>query len=764
MNTNEKSKRGKAIIGIAMAAIMLASVFVAMVPMASAQAQDSENQLGLGKAYINCSVNGTYKVLIGETLNFTCTETVVGLSPEEIEGKTYGTTSDEYDTEAEFTIEGIYWVDNTDVYLSVDEPRLNIEIQDEAGKSIVSTTVGNNITLDLSTNLYGDDVLKIKERDPDDHVSTLLTANVSDVDGYEIDTTGWKTGEHDLWVETADDGDSARGLDITSTEDTITILKAEIDIKAEKTEPPKEEDVLFTVTAPPNTVFNFSVTHPEHVSMTTKQNNPCTGDEPVNYACPTSTTGTFTGVTDEDGLYKFVASFTEDRTYTLKVWFNESNRTVAPTDTYAGADTDEKEDLDIDVGKIAVTIDVSRTGVIGEDVPIKVTAAAGDDIDIVIDDYLEFDDETLVGGEAEVEWKTAGKTVGSYTIEVFVNCDAEDEDARWDVGEDVEDVIDDLDLDADETATIRLIEPGLSAEQPRDVVADGDDYVIKGTATGVAEVDIVIIGPDGLMEDTLGVERGLEVTSSSVSENEFEEEISIPDGSDAGDYIAIVLIPGRDGYYAGTIYEDGEFDNVLDVYSDGDLNDLGDDLKGKNKAQLMSIIADASYDAVGSDDQFAMLTFRVAAPYLEIVEPIAPVAVGEPLVIEITTNREDDVAITLTSPDCPDLPGETVRVKDGKANVTIDTTDIPVGICTIEVEDDDGNIDEATVEILTELPPPPVETPTPPPAATPTPPPAATPTPPVEETPTPEPPGFEAVFAIAGLLAVAYLVLRKRRK
>jgi len=31
-------------------------------------------------------------------------------------------------------------------------------------------------------------------------------------------------------------------------------------------------------------------------------------------------------------------------------------------------------------------------------------------------------------------------------------------------------------------------------------------------------------------------------------------------------------------------------------------------------------------------------------------------------------------------------------------------------------------------------------------------------------TPTPEEPGFEAVFAIAGLLAVAYLVLRKKRK
>ncbi|MBU4445411.1 PGF-CTERM sorting domain-containing protein [bacterium] len=37
------------------------------------------------------------------------------------------------------------------------------------------------------------------------------------------------------------------------------------------------------------------------------------------------------------------------------------------------------------------------------------------------------------------------------------------------------------------------------------------------------------------------------------------------------------------------------------------------------------------------------------------------------------------------------------------------------------------------------------------------------PTTPVPATPTPKEPGFEAVFAIAGLLAVAYLVLRQKK-
>ena len=53
----------------------------------------------------------------------------------------------------------------------------------------------------------------------------------------------------------------------------------------------------------------------------------------------------------------------------------------------------------------------------------------------------------------------------------------------------------------------------------------------------------------------------------------------------------------------------------------------------------------------------------------------------------------------------------------------------------------------------------PTPSPTPTPQVTPTPSPAVTPQP----TPSPTPPGFEAFFTIAGLLAVAYLVMRRRK-
>ena len=64
--------------------------------------------------------------------------------------------------------------------------------------------------------------------------------------------------------------------------------------------------------------------------------------------------------------------------------------------------------------------------------------------------------------------------------------------------------------------------------------------------------------------------------------------------------------------------------------------------------------------------------------------------------------------------------------------------------------EDEPKMQDETIKLI--VAPPPTPTPSIAPIATPTP------------TPTPEPPGFEAVFAIAGMLAIAYLVLRKRRE
>jgi PGF-CTERM protein len=101
---------------------------------------------------------------------------------------------------------------------------------------------------------------------------------------------------------------------------------------------------------------------------------------------------------------------------------------------------------------------------------------------------------------------------------------------------------------------------------------------------------------------------------------------------------------------------------------------------------------------------------------------------------------------------------------------TFDTTGVPTGTYIVKADDGDGHTDEVEVfitgaeveemkvavekaaevakEIIEEITATPEPTPKPTPAPTPE--------------PTPKPPGFEAIFAIVGLLAVAYLLRRRK--
>ena len=796
-----RTERGKAIIGIAMAAVMVVAL-MAMVPTVSASPAEAEHtvqatQLNSTTIYVGEILNITgleyangTNVQFRQTADphhtFTISVTDVGTSTSNDDyAKKEITDADVSGYTGEYTVT---WANSAGTHTStvyIQKPTLAIKIKDEKGiKEITSTTKETNITICADTNMPGGFKVKINRKNPSGYIYKQKVDLSELISGKIIDTSGWKTGEHELWITPIEEECWGISSDEAPCEHvTFKLFKKEITIEVDKPEPSKEEEVKVTVTAPPYTNFMFQATHSEDVWITSGESNPLhlsPGEKRcLGLSVGPQGNGTFNSTTNENGVCKFVLYFTDEKKYTLRAWFNKSDLSALPTDKWTEADPDEKDDVDVDVGKISVDITFPglerATAVIGSDVTIRVEAGAGDDVDIVIDDILEFNDESLEDGVAEVEWKTEGKTVGSYTIKVYINCD---ELTSADLNTNVKEKI--KDLDADATTTIRLIEPGVTAEQPRNEVADGDHWIVKGTATGVDEVDIVIIGPKGLTTDELGIDNGLDITTATVTANEFEEEILIPEGSDAGIYTAIVLIPGRDGKYANTVAGEGEFKDALecrnydvpDFVSALSTSAATTRLVGKNKDQLISIISDASWGVVGSDDDYATLTFKVSSPYISIEKPIPSVGSGEPLVINITTNREDDVAVTVTSPDCPDLPGYTDYVKDGKVSFTINTTGV-VGTCTIHAEDEDGNIDEATVEISTAAPTPtPTEvTPTPtatatptatiPPTTTPTATPTATATP--APTPTPPAPGFEAVFAIAGLLTIAYLVLRRRR-
>ena len=155
------------------------------------------------------------------------------------------------------------------------------------------------------------------------------------------------------------------------------------------------------------------------------------------------------------------------------------------------------------------------------------------------------------------------------------------------------------------------------------------------------------------------------------------------------------------------------------------------------------------------------------------LSPIESVPVGEPLVVNGTSNREEGFSIVVTVKGPVELPPQTVTLTNGTFSATFDTSNAVPGTYTVKADDLDGHTDITTVEILAAVPSPtpspsptvlPSPTPTPTPTPTPSPTASPTPTPTPSPTPTPTPtPGFEAIFAVAGLLAVTYFVLRRKK-
>ena len=241
-----------------------------------------------------------------------------------------------------------------------------------------------------------------------------------------------------------------------------------------------------------------------------------------------------------------------------------------------------------------------------------------------------------------------------------------------------------------------LTSPALTAEQPRNVIAEDDDYTIEGTATGVDDVDIVLIGPDGYPpgETRLGVEYGLEITSTSVTDNEFSEDIVMMEGTE-GTWKTLVFSPGLDGEYGSTGLTSGELCSIIAF----------ENFTGKTQTQIDVLLKDLTVWSAGSDDLMENLTFEVENPYVRF-DHIEDVIIGEPLEITGKTNREPGTAIAIWSIEGPqELPPVITEVEwptpdQGIFNATIDTSNVVQGTYTLEANDGDGNNDTATVEIL----------------------------------------------------------------
>ena len=839
--------KGKAIIGIAMAAIMLASVMVAMVPAVSARGAtsleiDADNTVFIGEQGLtfdtdNDGVYGDTAADPNNDLDFTL-EGVVGTSTEDqtpIQVDAHGWTVplgvilgkytvnlpvadivgglDTGDTiyidEAKITGDVILNTATQDTVVGktipvsssivfkieptfggligvlADPANVKIKLKDSGGM-LVNTLDGIALTTGVSA---ASSVLYVSEQFPAPAGTTdapgtgawigftpePATPNV--VGGFEI--AGLSEGTYTVTFEA--DKATCNMLGTKSPAYEFTVRSEELSIKAEKDTVAVGEKMIITVSGNPKTYYYVIITGQDVTAapaILSAGDVKARDDVLLDVAGDASTVvnqaaWVQTG-TDGTAKLKIATTNADDRTYKIRVFdptaaIAAAVLTTPPAatyDTYANVKTpsaaaDEKK-ADVKVKKAEATFDMPASVIIGETVTIKGVATAGDDVDILIDDAYDANvddngDEIDIDAnkEFEADWDTGGYMPGSYTIKAYIDC-AGTLAAGLPAGEKEEG-----------STTIRLVAPGLTAEQPRNVVAETDDYEIKGTATGVDDVDIVLVGPKGYRAGGFGVANGLLITSASVTDNEFSEEITMGGaGFDTGLWTVLVLSPGRDTTYGdlGVAATAGNLDAATGAAM----------FAGKTTTQIIALLKSRTVDVADSDDILKSFTFKVESGRVDL-DPVAAVKVGDPLNITGTTNRESGTMITISRFAGPsDLPAALAKVEwptgdTGVFTATIDTTGAAVGTYTILADDGDGNTDTIDVEILTEVPvaePTAEPTATPEPTAKPTAAPAPTAAPTAEPTaePTPEPPGFEVVFAIAGMLAIAYLVLRKRRE
>ncbi len=263
-------------------------------------------------------------VLIGQELRFQGDDlgkTIIGLSPEEIEGITFGTATDDYDTSAYFTVEGVYGIISTDTTLNVNMPFMSLDLEVN-NKSVSSIIQGTPIRINFTTNLNANDLVDLRVIDPDGHrlsvnpadptqkfdgikVSKLMEYG-SENESKQINTNGWNIGEYEFSVRT--EKENARELDFSSNTKALTVLKAEVDIDAEKTNVEKLEKEKLVVTGVSDHNITISSSNPTHTIF------------PAGYEDnPSYTTSEFNDTLDSDGQRRYVVYFNDTGIYIITV-------------------------------------------------------------------------------------------------------------------------------------------------------------------------------------------------------------------------------------------------------------------------------------------------------------------------------------------------------------------------------------------------------------------------------------------------------------
>jgi PGF-CTERM protein len=483
------------------------------------------------------------------------------------------------------------------------------------------------------------------------------------------------------------------------------------------------------------------------------------GQTAVNYLVPGESDWNRTVKTNAGGTATIqfnTTPSTEDKQFTIRVQH--------PTDST------NYDEVKVKVEEGAVTITAAGTGTyyIGEEITLEGTCTESDTVYLFLtgpnlnsdgvnpqDLYFKAKDGLNGFMKAEVEaddtwskkWNTAQINgtldAGGYTIYA------------------VSKPVDKSGLSGAQydTISIQLRSGFISATSSGAVIAKGDKLKLTGVAQGDPnDVRIWIFGKNYYGDSSGGL---LYRTENVEDDGTFEHELKGADTKDlsAGQYFVVIQHPMANGYGfkvdGNTIYGEG-IENVT--------------LTNLQAAAAANALIKA-LDSPNIDDTYVKLTFVVEEPRI-LIDPIGDVPAGSTFTISGTTNLAvgDTLNVEVTSAAfTPVGKGEeagfasvarTTEVKAGDGanvwSVEIDGSSFKPDQYIVKVECiETDTTATANFNVVEAVPTTPTVTPTE--TVTTTTPPATTTVPPTET----ETPGFGALLALAGLGAVAYLVLRR---